>query len=67
MYALVAIREGKKVESVPGFTSKREAVREARKLNSLPTHWRNPDGRVYHRPYWDVISEGLSSCDPGKM
>jgi len=59
MYALVALREGKTVECVPGFTSRREAQQEARKLNSLPTHWRNPDGRVYHRPYWDVVPGGL--------
>ena len=63
MYALVALREGKKVECVSGFMSKRDAQREARRLNSLPTHWRNPDGQVYHRPYWAVAPQD-PSCDP---
>ena len=63
MYMLVALREGKKVECVSGFASKREAQREARRLNALPTHWRNPDGLVYHRPYWAVAAQDPS--DPG--
>ena len=63
MYVLVALREGKTVECVSGFVSKRDAQREARRLNALPTHWRNPDGRVYHRPYWAVAPLD-SSPDP---
>jgi hypothetical protein len=54
MYMLIAYREGKKVECVPGFTRKRDAQCEARRLNALPPHWRDPDGHVYHRPYWTV-------------
>jgi hypothetical protein len=67
MYALVALREGKKVECVPGFASRRDALLEARRLNSLPTHWRNADGKVYHRPYWEVVSEDATpgSCRRG--
>ena len=60
MYALVALREGKKVECVPGFASRRDAQLEARRLNSLPTHWRNSEGKVYHRPYWEVVVENLT-------
>lgn len=66
MYALVALREGKKVECVPGFVSKREAQREARRLNALPMHWQNPDGKVYHRPYWDVVVEDKTVAYPEK-
>jgi len=63
MYMLVALRDGRKVECVGGFVSKRDAQREARRLNSLPTHWRNPDGRVYYRPYWAVAPQD-PSADP---
>jgi hypothetical protein len=64
MYMLVAYREGKKVECVPGFARKRDAQYEARRLNALPTHWRDPDGRVYHRPYWAVASGDSPHSDP---
>ena len=64
MYKLVAYREGKKVECVPGFARKRDAQYEARRLNALPPHWRGPDGRVYHRPHWTVTSADGASCDP---
>jgi hypothetical protein len=63
MYMLVALRDGETVECVSGFLSKRDAQHEARRLNSLPTHWRNPDGKVYHRPVWAVASQDPSG-DP---
>jgi hypothetical protein len=66
MYVLVALREGKAVEWVGGFASRRDARREARKLNSLPTHWRGADGKVYHRPYWDVAAGDMTLADPGR-
>ena len=54
MFTLVAIRDGRRVEALPGFPTRRDALREARKLNTLPDSWRQPDGRLYHRPRWVV-------------
>jgi hypothetical protein len=65
MYMLVAIRDGAKIEWVPDFATRRDAEQEARRLNALPTYWRSPDGRLYHRPYWKVEVQrqrGPSSC-----
>jgi hypothetical protein len=64
MYLLVAYRNGKPVECVPGFAEKRDAQSAARRLNSLPTHWRNPDGRLYRRPSWEVECQGDSARGP---
>jgi hypothetical protein len=66
MYMLVALREGKRVECVGGFTSRRDAQREARRLNALPSQWRSPDGRVYHRPCWEVVMDHVTSGDPDR-
>lgn len=66
MYALVAVREGQTVESVPGFVTKREAKAEARRLNSLPRHWHQPDGQVYHRPEWQIMRECETSTNLGR-
>lgn len=54
MFTLVAIRDGRRVEALAGFPTKGDALKEARKLNSLPTSWQEPDGRLYHRPHWKV-------------
>ncbi len=54
MYMLVAIRDGTRIECARDFLTRRDAEQEARRLNALPTYWQNPDGRLYHRPYWKV-------------
>jgi len=54
MFMLIAKRNGRVVECVPGFTRRSDAEHEAQRLNALPEEWQSTAGQLYHRPYWEV-------------
>ncbi len=68
MFMLIGNRDGRTVECVPDFPTRRDAEHEARRLNSLPTTWQAADGRVYHRPCWQVVPQPRNGpCRPRRM